>query len=210
MSAGVPATGQDPQRPTPLRVLFVCTANLCRSPMAEYLLRHAVAEAGLDWQVSSAGTRAVTGRSAHPNTLSVLAERGVPTPPPGTWSSRQLTAELARDADLILVAAAEHRRAVVGTLPAALQRTFLLLDFARLCAAADSVARPAPSGTDPGRALLPAAQLARAQLQAVPVAELEVADPIGHPVPFYRTTAASVAEATATIVTAAGRLSAAG
>lgn len=197
MNAADPVTGQDPQRPAPLRVLFVCTANLCRSPMAEFLLRHTVAEAGLDWQVASAGTRAMTGRGAHPNTLTVLGERGVPTPPVGAWAARQLTPELIRQADLVLAAAAEHRRAVVSMLPAAVQRTFLLLDFARLCEAAD--ADPAPAD-DPGRQLLSAARLARARVQAVPVADLEVADPIGHPVPFYRDTAASVAAANRSIV----------
>ena len=40
----------------PYRVTFVCTGNICRSPMAEWVLRHHVAEEGLDVEVDSSGT----------------------------------------------------------------------------------------------------------------------------------------------------------
>lgn len=75
-----------------IRVLFVCYANLCRSPMAEAIMRQLVANAGLSERilVDSAGTHCMQpGAAAHPRTLAVLAENDVP--PPGR--SRQLELE---------------------------------------------------------------------------------------------------------------------
>ena len=43
------------------RVLLVCTANQCRSPMAQFVLQRAVDRLGLDWEIGSAGTRARNG-----------------------------------------------------------------------------------------------------------------------------------------------------
>jgi protein-tyrosine phosphatase len=61
------------------RVCFVCTGNICRSPMAESVFRARVAEAGLDDQVEvdSAGTGGWhEGEDADPRTVSVLEEHG--------------------------------------------------------------------------------------------------------------------------------------
>ena len=61
------------------RVCFVCTGNICRSPMAESVFRARVADAGLDGlvEVDSAGTGDWhEGENADPRTLSVLEERG--------------------------------------------------------------------------------------------------------------------------------------
>ncbi|NGO71864.1 low molecular weight protein-tyrosine-phosphatase [Streptomyces boncukensis] len=63
------------------RVCFVCTGNICRSPMAEAVFRARVAEAGFDGLVgvSSAGTGSWhVGEGADPRTLAVLAAAGYP------------------------------------------------------------------------------------------------------------------------------------
>lgn len=63
-----------------IRVLFVCTGNICRSPMAEAVFAHLVEEAELDDQIvcDSAGTGDWhTGESAHPGTLRVLRRHGI-------------------------------------------------------------------------------------------------------------------------------------
>ncbi|MGI4749013.1 MAG: low molecular weight protein-tyrosine-phosphatase [Janthinobacterium lividum] len=39
-----------------MKILMVCLGNICRSPLAEGLMKHAVKEAGLDWEIDSAGT----------------------------------------------------------------------------------------------------------------------------------------------------------
>ncbi len=61
-------------------ILLVCRANVCRSPMAEALLRHRLERLGLSRRVrtASAGTGAVAGAPPDPRGRSVLAERGVP------------------------------------------------------------------------------------------------------------------------------------
>jgi protein-tyrosine phosphatase len=109
-----------------VRVLFVCTANICRSPSAQWLLREAVAAhpelAGVE--VRSAGTRAVEGAPGC-QVAPALA---------GHWAehrSQALTPELIGWADLILTAGREHRAAVAGLDPAARTRTFTLRQAAR-------------------------------------------------------------------------------
>ena len=68
------------ESPPPVRVLFVCLGNICRSPMAEAVFAHAVREAGLENRIEcdSAGTGDWhAGSGAHPGTLGILAEKGV-------------------------------------------------------------------------------------------------------------------------------------
>lgn len=60
-----------------MRVLFVCHGNICRSPMAEGMLRSACAEYGLDWEVDSAGLSGEhNGEDMHPNTKKILTQHG--------------------------------------------------------------------------------------------------------------------------------------
>ncbi len=62
----------------PTRFLFVCTGNICRSPMAEAVFRHKVALAGLAWEGDSAGTHNYhAGETPDPRTLKVCREYGI-------------------------------------------------------------------------------------------------------------------------------------
>ncbi|ETK33474.1 low molecular weight phosphatase family protein, partial [Microbispora sp. ATCC PTA-5024] len=82
--------------PARFRVLFVCTANICRSAMAERVA--ATALAGLPGlEVESAGTHARHGLPVAAETARALAEAGVPA---SGFASRPLTPELVRAADL--------------------------------------------------------------------------------------------------------------
>lgn len=62
-----------------MRIVFVCTGNICRSPMAEYMFRAMLEEedAGVDPTVTSAGVSALPGRPASPPAVKVLRERGI-------------------------------------------------------------------------------------------------------------------------------------
>jgi protein-tyrosine phosphatase len=108
------------------RLLVVCTANICRSPMAQSMLVHRLGPA---WQVASAGTLARPGQPMTPMAAEVVAARGIPLV---EHRSRRLEPALVEAADLILTATREHRAAVVGMVPRALRRTVTLRELARL------------------------------------------------------------------------------
>ncbi len=109
-------------------VLVVCEGNLCRSPLAERLLRARLGDAS-QVRVSSAGTNAVVGAAMDPMAAAELTRLGGD---PAGAAGRQLTPELIRDADLVLTATRLQRSYVVGLAPAALKRTFTLLELAVL------------------------------------------------------------------------------
>ena len=117
------------QRPTPFSILVVCTGNICRSPLAEQLLRVRFAARGLDVTVTSAGTGAVAGSPMTPEAVALsMHYGGAPTPHRAT----QLTKTLVANADLVLTATRDHRHAVAKQHPRAARYTYTLAQFARL------------------------------------------------------------------------------
>jgi protein-tyrosine phosphatase len=158
------------------RILFVCHANHCRSPMMELLLR-AVLEPDAGLLVSSAGTYARPGLPAHPYAVQALAEHGVDA---SGWRSTRLDAETVDGADLIVTAAAEQRHDVVAMVPSAADRTFTLLDLAAWLEAVP------PSGAGKGvPGLLLQAATGRARL-GKPTRERDLPDPMGRGLRQFR------------------------
>ena len=94
-----------------LRVLFVCTGNTCRSPLAAIALRAELADDAAQIEISSAGTAAVPGQPASEGSRRVATADGFDL---STHRSRVLTAELARAADLVFVMSEGHRASVLA------------------------------------------------------------------------------------------------
>ncbi len=88
------------------KVLFVCTANICRSPMAAGLFNALVEDRGLTFQAQSAGTAALVGKPAAPYTHQIANELGLDF---DGHRARQVDETMIRDADLVLTMTPQHR-----------------------------------------------------------------------------------------------------
>src|SRR5436305_11270528 len=106
-------------------VLFVCTGNVCRSPMAEGLFRHAVAGRG-QYRVISAGLGAMEGQPPSPYAVQAVKELGIDI---SSQRSRMLTPELVQQADYIFGMTHSHIDTVMLLYPQAAEKTFLLREF---------------------------------------------------------------------------------
>ena len=107
-------------------VLFVCTGNICRSPVAALVLR-GLAIPGV--HTESAGTEAVVGAKIDDSMRDFLEQDGLEA---SAFRARQFTATMAARHDIIVTAASEHRTVVLREAPSALRRTFTLREIADL------------------------------------------------------------------------------
>lgn len=112
----------------PFHVLFVCSGNTCRSPLAEAVARRMIEEEGVEnVEVSSAGTFALEGGCASSGSLEIARENGLDLE---SFTTRRLTSELLQEADLVLVMEPGHRSGVLGLSPVADTKTKLLGELA--------------------------------------------------------------------------------
>jgi protein-tyrosine phosphatase len=109
--------------PPPRRVLFVCTGNICRSAMAEHLLRHWASGRGLALEARSAGIAAEGWYEVPEHARKLLAAEGVP---PFEHRPQLLTREQLRWADVVLVMAEHHRDHICELYPEFTGKTRLL------------------------------------------------------------------------------------
>ena len=132
-------------------ILVVCTGNVCRSPIAEGLLRAALAARLGDAapRVTSAGTMGWEGSGADPHSVEAAAERGVDI---SAHRARMLRPSEVEEADLVLAMAREHEEAVRALAPG---KAFTLKELVRLLEAL-----PAAEAGDPDTVL--ADRIARA------------------------------------------------
>ena len=109
----------------PRSVLFICTANQCRSPMAEALLKSLAAQRGEadHWQVQSAGTWAEPGRPATQPAQMVMRRRKIDL---SSHRSRPIDADLLRAASVILVMTRHHQEAIQAEFPEIQHKVYLL------------------------------------------------------------------------------------
>ena len=112
-----------------MRVLFICTGNICRSPMGELLFR--TYTQGTSLEVGSAGTHSLAGHSIDPSSKALMDAVGINS---SQFRSTQLTQDIADNSDLILCFEPEQRHNIVVIAPTALPYTFTLTDFSNMCA----------------------------------------------------------------------------
>ena len=111
-----------------MNILFVCTGNTCRSPMAEALLKDMLKEKGMDHiEVRSVGIASYPGQRANPLAVQVMKEHGVPLEDHRT---RQLDDELLQQADLILTMTEGHKATIQSGAPFVWNKMFTLKEYA--------------------------------------------------------------------------------
>ncbi len=108
------------------RILFVCTANICRSPMAEYYLKEKLKRTGLNYEVRSAGFLQ-SGLAISENSRQVLAENAIDVP---GHLSTQLNEFVIRQSWLILTMTINHKTSLIEHFPNAENKTFTLSEYA--------------------------------------------------------------------------------
>ena len=156
----------------PLSVLFLCTANICRSPAMEIIARDLAGDAEIVF--SSSGTHAHTGHRMNPVQAATIPHLDVTG-----FRSRRLKPEMLQDADLVLTAESIHRQHVLDDFPQLHRKLFTLGQFEAAIAEIPNLS---------GRELVTA--VGQKRQPAHP--ELDVADP-------YRRGEKAAATATATI-----------
>jgi len=111
-------------------IVFVCTANICRSPMAAALMRRRLTALGLsdEIEVKSAGVWAREGLGASDGSVTVLARQGISLI---DHRSQPMTAQLLKQADIVLVMEEGHRRSLFYLEPKHLRKVFLLSELVR-------------------------------------------------------------------------------
>ncbi len=168
-----------------VRVLVVCTGNICRSPMAEVLLGAQLAEAGVAAEVTSAGIL-YDGRPASTGAVAAMASLGLDL---SDHASRTLTREMIAVADLVIGMEPRHVREVVALHDPAWTKTFTLRELARRAEGG-----PVRSSDEPLRTWLERLGAGRRRLDLLgDEAALSVLDPYRQDQSVYDATAADLA-----------------
>jgi protein-tyrosine phosphatase len=110
-------------------ILFVCTGNICRSPVAEFLAEEFAREAGRPLTASSAGVEAEIGKGMTPGAARTLASRGLRS---SKHIARQLSEEMLAAADEVYALTQDHKAIIVGRFPAHAAKVKVLREAAGL------------------------------------------------------------------------------
>jgi protein-tyrosine phosphatase len=107
-----------------MKIMFVCTGNICRSPMGELLMAKYLEETSLE--ITSAGTHGLIDHPIDPSSGKLMESVGID---PSRFRSKRLTKTMAESADLILCFEKRQRTYVARLAPLTARRTFLLTEF---------------------------------------------------------------------------------
>jgi protein-tyrosine-phosphatase len=107
-------------------ILFVCTGNTCRSPIAERLLADKSRKAGLDLQVQSAGVAATGGSPLSEHARALLEQRGID----GKGRSQAVNQPLVDWADVILTMTMNHKNILIQRYSHAVDKIYTLKEYA--------------------------------------------------------------------------------
>ena len=186
-------------------ILIVCSGNVCRSPLAELLLREGLA-ALPGVSVSSAGTIALVGEGMPADGQAVARALAVE---PGAHRARLLVAEQVRGSGLVLAMAREHRSVVAELHPRAARRAFTLTEFANIARQVEDTdfdgVRVLPLDDVAGRlaAVVDVAASLRGVVEHLDEGKLDVVDPYRQGRDAYELSAAQLkpaAEATVALL----------
>lgn len=109
------------------RILIICTANICRSPVAAALLRDRLRQKGLvGWEVTSAGTWAVEERPASRYSVDVMGQYGFDIT---AHRSTMVEERHLREADLALTMEDGHAEALRAEFPAQAHKVYMLTEM---------------------------------------------------------------------------------
>lgn len=183
-------------------ILAVCSGNVCRSPLAELLLRKGLASLP-DVTVSSAGTIALVGQGMPDFGQAVARAFGID---PGGHRARQLVEQQVRESDFVLAMDREHRSAVAELHPRAARRAFTLTEFANIARQVEDSdfddVRVLPLDDVPGRlaAVVDVVASLRGVVEHLDEDELDVVDPYRQGREVYELSAAQLKPAVDTAV----------
>jgi protein-tyrosine-phosphatase len=116
-------------KPAPRRLLFVCTGNICRSPIARFLAERLAREAGLPWSAASAGVAAEVGEGMTSGAVRALASRGISGV---RHAARQLDERMLAETDQVYALTLSHRARIAAAFPAHAAKVAVLREAAGL------------------------------------------------------------------------------